>query len=330
MPALDSSKPLSRPFEADVWDGVSGAWRPLFGSYFERGVSIEWHDFQIVSDMDWASSFHEGSLEICLNFSGAARLQAGDDARELGAGNFALYTAHPRQLKARRMAGSIHRFITVELSRAFLQEQCASGVVALRPSIQRYLSGKGEVSPVLETAAMSTHLLSLRGPLLEPPVAPAAQETWYLAKTLEVLAHTVFQPADEAGELFCQRHLRQNRERVDRVRYLLERDLENPPSLEMLATEVGCSTFHLSRIFAELSMMSIPKYLRTKRIERAAELLRSRKANVTEAAMAVGYASLSAFNKAFVEQMGCCPGLYPAVQIEGRAPLKKKAASRKG
>lgn len=64
--------------------------------------------------------------------------------------------------------------------------------------------------------------------------------------------------------------------------------------------------------------MSIPRYLRTKRIDRAAELLRSGKANVTEAAMAVGYSSLSAFNKAFVEQMGCCPGLYPVVKIPGR------------
>jgi hypothetical protein len=27
---------------------------------------------------------------------------------------------------------------------------------------------------------------------------------------------------------------------------------------------------------------------------------------------------LSAFNKAFVEQIGCCPGLYPAVKIQGR------------
>jgi AraC-like DNA-binding protein len=97
----------------------------------------------------------------------------------------------------------------------------------------------------------------------------------------------------------------------------------------MLAQEVGCSTFHLSRIFAELSQMSIPKYLRMKRIERAAELLRSKKLNVTEAAMAVGYASLSAFNKAFVEQMGCCPGLYPVVQIPGRGAVKKKASARK-
>src|SRR5262249_53002896 len=159
---------------------------------------------------------------------------------------------------------------------------------------------------------------------LEPPVPAAARATWYRAKVLEILAQTLF-AADHPDELFCQRHQRQNRERIDRVCYLLERDLENPPSLEMLAQEAGCSPFHLSRIFADQAGMSIPRYLRTKRIERAAELLKSRKANVTEAAMSVGYSSLSAFNKAFVEQMGCCPGLYPAVRIPGR---KGRVASR--
>jgi AraC-like DNA-binding protein len=46
------------------------------------------------------------------------------------------------------------------------------------------------------------------------------------------------------------------------------------------------------------------------RLERAAHLLRSGRCNVTEAAMAVGYTSLSHFSKAFWETFGCCPGLY--------------------
>ena len=45
--------------------------------------------------------------------------------------------------------------------------------------------------------------------------------------------------------------------------------------------------------------------------ERGAELLRSGKCNVTEAALAVGYASPSHFSHAFRERFGCCPGLFP-------------------
>ena len=57
--------------------------------------------------------------------------------------------------------------------------------------------------------------------------------------------------------------------------------------------------------------MTIPQYVRQIRMERAAELLKSGKFNVTEAALEVGYNSLSHFSQAFCETMGCCPGLYP-------------------
>ncbi len=45
--------------------------------------------------------------------------------------------------------------------------------------------------------------------------------------------------------------------------------------------------------------MTIPQYVREVRIEKAAELLLRGRHNVTEAAMEVGYSSLSHFSKAF-------------------------------
>ena len=53
------------------------------------------------------------------------------------------------------------------------------------------------------------------------------------------------------------------------------------------------------------------QHLRQLRLEKAAELLRSGEYNVTEAALEVGYNSLSHFSAAFHETFGCCPGLYP-------------------
>jgi AraC-like DNA-binding protein len=51
--------------------------------------------------------------------------------------------------------------------------------------------------------------------------------------------------------------------------------------------------------------------LRQIRLDRAAELLRTGRCNVTEAALEVGYNSLSHFSTAFREMFRCCPGLYP-------------------
>jgi len=303
--------------EQAVWSHVQGEWRPLDGSFFDGGVSIEWHDFRVDSEMDWARSFHPGCLEICLNFSGSGSIQDGAAQRRLEAGQVALYTTHPGRPKATRAAGSTHRFLTLEMGREFLRTNFGDQLDRLKEPVRRFIESKGAPPPWLEIAPLPTNLLSTRMELVQPPVPEGARAIWYRGKVLEILAHLLFS-ADDPSELFCRRHQRHNRERAERVRYLLERDLDNPPTLEMLSREVACSPFHLSRIFAEETGMSIPRYLRTKRIDRAAELLRTGKANVTEAAMAVGYSSLSAFNKAFVEQMGCCPGLYPAVKISGR------------
>jgi len=327
MPAAVPS-PLSslprRPVEEAAWAGVQGVWQPLDGSVFDGGVSVEWHDFRADSEVDWSRSFHPGCLEVCLNFSGSGKLQDGAVERGVEAGQVAIYTTHPGRPKARRAAGSWHRFLTLEMGREFVRTHFGSSRDRLKEPVIRFMDSTGEPPPWLEIAPLPVSLLAARMELLQPPVPEAARPMWYRAKAMEILAQTLF-AADPAGELFCQRQQRQNRERIERVRYLIERDLENPPSLEMLGQEVGCSPFHLSRVFTEQAGMSIPRYLRTKRIERAAELLQSGRANVTEAAMTVGYSSLSAFNKAFVEQMGCCPGLYPAVKIPGRKPRARQA-----
>jgi AraC-like DNA-binding protein len=270
--------------------------------------------------MDWGRSFHPGSLEICLNFSGNGTLQDGTAERALGPNQVAIYTLQTKRLRAMRSANSLHRFLTLELSPDFLRTHFGSELERLKLPIVRFIELGAKAPPYLEIKALPAALLASRVQFVEPPVPEPARRTWYIGRVLEILSQTIYLEEDP-NELFCHKHQRTNRERSERVRYLIERDLANPPSLEMLAEEVGCSTFYLSRIFAQETGAGIPKFLRMKRIEKAAELLRTGKANVTEAAFSVGYSSLSAFSKAFVEQMGCCPGLYPHVKIPGRKQM---------
>ena len=82
---------------------------------------------------------------------------------------------------------------------------------------------------------------------------------------------------------------------------------------------MGCSPFHLSRQFSETTGLTIQQFIRPLRLARAAELLRTGKCNVTEAALEVGYNSLSHFTVAFREAFGCCPGLYPLKTLTAAA-----------
>jgi AraC-like DNA-binding protein len=146
--------------------------------------------------------------------------------------------------------------------------------------------------------------------LRKPPVVANAQRLWYHAKVLEIISGIFFTLPD-GEEFFCQRQNRLNHERVEKVIALLKDNLSENLSLEEIGRRVGCSHFHLSRIFTQEIGKPIFQYLRDLRMERAAQLLRSGDFNVTQAALEVGYNSLSHFSAAFHENFGCCPGLYP-------------------
>jgi AraC family transcriptional regulator len=299
--------------EREAWRDVRQGWRQLYGDFDRLGISVEWHDFQTTQSLDWGRSFHPRSLEFCLNLDGRGAVGAPGHARsDYLPGNSGYYAVADDPLSASRQAHDHHRFVTLEFSRAHLRKQFVQNEADLEPELRRVIFGDRNETVVAPSRPMSIEQRAVVASLAEPPVAKAAQILWYQSKALELMAHFLFAPKDP--EFFCMRQKRVARERVERAKELLARDLVNPPTLEALGQEVGCSPFYLSRIFSREVGLTMPQYLRNLRMERAAELLRSGRYNVTEAATEVGYSSLSHFSKAFCETIGCCPVLYPAAK----------------
>jgi AraC family transcriptional activator of pyochelin receptor len=96
-------------------------------------------------------------------------------------------------------------------------------------------------------------------------------------------------------------------ESIREVKNILERNLENPPSLLSLARQVGVNKSKLSQGFRQIFGTSVFDYLRICRLERARELLESKNMNVTEVAFEVGYAQHSNFTRAFKKYFGINP-----------------------
>ncbi|HXG49363.1 MAG TPA: AraC family transcriptional regulator [Methylomirabilota bacterium] len=273
-----------------------------------RGFSFEWHEFELVEALDWSRSFHPGSVELCLNLSGEATL--GDGRREitLVPRSLAFYHQGTPVLAATRRPGTPHRFITVEFDRSFLAGHLRSADGDLHPLVRAVVRGEAVASEVSGPEPLTASLAQLVESLRHPPVFTPARTVWFQCKALELATHVFFRPTEE---LFCTRQQRVARERVERVREILRQNLSEPPSLEELGRRVGCSPFYLSRLFSQETGLTIQRHLRQLRMERAAELLRTGQCNVTEAALEVGYSSLSHFSATFHETFGCCPGLYP-------------------
>ncbi len=309
--------------ERPVWRSVGSGWQHLHGNVREMGVSFEWHDFKTNQDFDWGKSFHPGTVEVCLNLAGngtVASNQCEVSFEPLASG---FYRRGVQPLRASRVANQRHQFLTVEMSFGFLRRHLRDYVTSLHPLVRTVVAGRSEKSDVTKPSRLTSRQQQLIASLRQAPVLAPAQAVWYQAKALEVAAEFFFVTSGEQ-ELFCQRQQRLSSERVEKVIALLRQDLAAPPKLEEIGRLAGCSPFYLSRIFSTATGMTIPQYLRQLRMERAAELLKSGKYNVTEAALEVGYSSLSHFSQTFHETFKCCPGLYPL-----RTPVQASSAGKR-
>lgn len=295
-------------YESSAWAQVKEGWRQLYGSFSREGVSVENHEFRAVTPVDWGRSFHRNSVELCLNLRGTGTVRDGRTEARYQPHTVGFYCNANADLEAKRAAGETHSFITIELSRGYLETQVDSMEDALHPALRRWLINKGGSAAAV--GVMSPGQEVTFQALRQPPVPVAAQKLWYQAKTLELLSQVLFQPIPQE-EFFCHRQKRVAQERIERTTAILRSHLADPPDIEALGAQVGCSPFYLSRLFSKEMGMTIPQYVRQIRIERAAELLLEGRHNVTEAAMEVGYSSLSHFSKAFCTTIGCCPALFP-------------------
>jgi len=283
--------------------------RPLFGDSRSLGFSFHWHEFKTCEELDWSPRFRPGRLELCLNLEGQATLADARLTVKLQPRSRVFYCQGTPPLTARRRAQQRHRFVTVEFAAEFLREYLTREVGHLHPCVQAVMRQSSRRSLVTLPEPMDLTLLQLVESLQRCPVFPLAQETWFRCKALELAAQSFF--SQPVADPLCTRRQRAACERAARVRQILTARLVDPPTLQELGRLVGCSPFYLSRQFSDATGLTIQQFLRQARLERAAELLRERSHNVTEAALEVGYSSLSHFTVAFREAFGCCPGLYP-------------------
>jgi AraC-like DNA-binding protein len=101
------------------------------------------------------------------------------------------------------------------------------------------------------------------------------------------------------------RHLLRARDLAD-VRYA------EPLGVEDLARAAGLSRAHFSREFRRAFGETPHQYLLTRRLERAAALLRTTDRSVAEVCLAVGLQSVGSFTTSFGRMFGMSPTAYRA------------------
>ena len=98
-------------------------------------------------------------------------------------------------------------------------------------------------------------------------------------------------------------------ESIQRVIDYIEDHLEDSLDLNVLTRVAKMQTYPLQRTFSLLAMMTLPEYIRGRRLTLAAQQLTQTDEKIIDLALRFGYETPEAFTKAFKRQHGCSPTL---------------------
>jgi AraC-like DNA-binding protein len=109
-----------------------------------------------------------------------------------------------------------------------------------------------------------------------------------------------------------------------RAKDLIDARYRDPLDVAALARAAHLSPAHFSREFRRVFGETPHQYLLTRRLERAAELLRNTDRSVIEICLMVGLQSVGSFTTSFGKLFGCSPTAYraahPPASVHVRIP----------
>ena len=95
-----------------------------------------------------------------------------------------------------------------------------------------------------------------------------------------------------------------------------QRELTN----EILSEKSNISTVYFRKLFTDKYGISPMKYVQSKRIEKAQDMLKHEFATITGIAESIGFNSIYQFSRAFKKATGCTPSEYSKFHAQGDTP----------
>jgi AraC-like DNA-binding protein len=182
------------------------------------------------------------------------------------------------------------------------------GVAEAAPSdeeeldLGRVISGS-PIEPLASLLGRYARLLAAR-----PAAGPALARRIVQEVTIgaEDYCSTFANRLDRLGSLKRSTRI-ETMQRIERARCFIHANAGRTVTLDEVAGQAALSRFHLTRSFAEVYGLPPLAYHRRLRLDVAARLLKQQVASATDVAEQLGYASLSAFTRAFRQNFGVPP-----------------------
>ena len=275
----------------------------LHGAIDRDGATVIGIDSESDHPLDWGGMLAPGHAHLILNLDGYGVVLGEDIRLSIFPGMSAICRIPLEgRVYASRLPGSgRHRCVVLTLSDRWIAEKFGGLTDSLHPLFRTAADGT-PTEQIGLTRSMSLVEKDLCGSMLRPPVPRPLRPMWFRAKLVECLS-MFGSIVPEQGPAFQQKKDYAS-ERIDKATQWLREHFDQDLDLKALSVHVGCAPHYLSRLFRGHTGKTLTQKLRQIRIDHAADLLQNGNRNVTEAALEVGYNSLSHFTKAFILEKG--------------------------
>lgn len=95
----------------------------------------------------------------------------------------------------------------------------------------------------------------------------------------------------------------------------VEKNLRNEPTLEMMSSYVGYSSYYCSSQFHEAVGITFKEYVVRRKLSLAANDLMETENRILDIALKYGFSSNEAFSRAFLKEFGYSPSYYRKARL---------------
>jgi AraC-like DNA-binding protein len=265
------------------------------------GIELNIEHYQLKDNVILKSPDRPHPFELNFHLSG----QFSDEGDRVTAGTAKFYscglaTADTWEAFPDRPIAILGIHIEPELVKTFFGD-CDRLKQLFRSDNQPYYIYNGSITVPMQIAIQQ---------ILECPYSGAIAKMYLESKVWELMALQLAQIDKDPDSQPNSTLKKEDRDRLDVARKILLDRLDNPPTLNELAKQIGLNECTLKRGFRQLFGTTVFGYLYQRRMEYARQLLLEREMNVKEVATLVGYTIQSRFATAFRKKFGINPKVF--------------------
>ena len=290
------------------------------GRFFHEAVRISDHAFLLLTELAPSeaktySQIVEGAdwLHIQFRFLGTGREEIAERYRVETPERSCLVSRYPEGSIVNR---EIEKATTWKYACLYLRPETFTDILDVDPSdlpaAANWLADRGASDFRCDQLPLTPLMMAPLGDIFSCDFRGPVRRAYMRAKYLEILA-TLVHTLDRSGNVERDEQVKLSSSdliKLAAARDIMHEDLENPISLAALARRVGLNRTKLATGFKSRFGESVHAHWRDIRLARAREMLQSGKVSVTEAALSVGYADISAFTRAFTNKFGNRPKTF--------------------